>query len=957
MTFTNTLKCGRGRLVMAVCAAVLLASGCGDRRSEQKRGAGDVQLKLGNIAEARASYEGSLEINPNNAMAKLGLARCAAQDQDLDGALDWFEKARANDPALAEAYVEPVRLLLAAGRAPDALALADRYREAAPESGGLLYSAVLLEMGRPDEAVVVLEALKNAHPASMEVSLNLGVAYAEARRPADAEGEFRALAQGTSPVAAAAQMALIEVYQQQGKTADMLSEFEKLRESQPDNPQVDLAYARALVSAGRVEEGEKIARAILAKEPDSGWANYIVGAAMLEQGKRTEALAFLESAAAALPEEEAIGQLIAQVKAPDSQDSRRTAAAPVTRPAESGAGADNWRTLWKEAALRRLLENRDAILLEGGAEARETLAVAAVFMEQGALARELAGALPDDSKVAEFLRFLEAGDARATTDFFDGWRPEEPEQTLLRDNALGYALARYGSRGQAIAIFLFCLERWPENGVALFNIAQVFRALGQPGVAALQLQRLVVTYPENIDAHQMLYAALREGGDTDQARRAAESSFALFPEERWAFLNLSQSYLDTGDIPLAGQVLERAQSLFSGDPEIDLARASLRVREGDCAAARQVLDGIQTAAPTIATGRALLRALCAAQARDWTAAAEAAQGLDRKLWPESVALVAYASRAQAGELETARGYLAGADGKPAGGMLGRMLHAAAGGSGDGLGDAEQEWAAYLAADNALLADYAVMSALQRARLYDAAWEYHQEHFAERPAHIALIQLALASLAGANRVEDAPGAARALVEQLEGDARAWLGLAALLRERGDEAGEADAIKRALAAGPENPEAWYRNAILQERQSDFAGAVESYRKIMALQPENPVASNNLAYMLLRAGGSDQEALEHASFAHEKLRGNPGVLHTLGLAQMRAGDLEASRRSLGIAAEIDPSNPTILYDFGRVLLEIGEKDSARQRLQTALGLHERAGITFPEQADAKSLLGSIE
>ena len=48
----------------ALCCVVLLAAGCSGRRSEQYRGEGDTELKLGNIDEARAAYQKSAETNP-----------------------------------------------------------------------------------------------------------------------------------------------------------------------------------------------------------------------------------------------------------------------------------------------------------------------------------------------------------------------------------------------------------------------------------------------------------------------------------------------------------------------------------------------------------------------------------------------------------------------------------------------------------------------------------------------------------------------------------------------------------------------------------------------------------------------------------------------------------------------------------------------------------------------------
>ena len=953
----DRIKQDSRRWAAAACVLMLVAvaaTGCSGRRSEQHRGEGDTLLKLGRIDEARAAYLRAEETNPANPMAQLGLARCAAADGAIDSALAAYEMARQYDPALEDAHMEPVRLLLDANRVDDALAAAEAYAGMSPEKGGLLHAAVLLKAERTQEATERLETLRTQYPDSPEVLLNLGVAYSEGGRPGDAAALLKELAHGTSTVAPAAQLALIEVYQKSGNTADLLAEFEKLGAAQPDNIDVQLGYARALLIAGQVRDAEGIARGVLEANPKSGWANYIVGVLKLEQGSQEEAVAFLEGAVAALPDEPEVARLLAAARSGEAP-AAAAAKTPPLRVAEM-TQAQSWQDLWKQAALKRLLDNRDAFLASGEVEVRETLALAALFMRSNALARELAAGLPAESEIAALFAALESKDAGQISTFFEGWSPEEPERRLLRDNALGFAMAAGGSRGQALSVLLFCLERWPDNVVALYNIAQIFQSVGQPVVAAQQLQRLIVQYPENIDAHQMLYSSLRSGGDHDRARKAAEASFTLFPEEQWSFLNLGQAYVDTGDLTLALQVMNRAASLFPNDPEVRLATGGILVRMGDCAQATGVLEGLSTSAPAVITSRATFQALCAAQAGDWEAVLKAAAPVDRARWPEILSLLASVAQLESGDESAARDALrAGDSEEPVAGNLGHMLSSAMGG-GDTLEPEEAAWASVLAQDRDLLRDYMVFVTLQRALLADSAWSYYQAHLAARPPHIGMAQLALGVLSRARGVEDPKAEGRAIAGSLADDPRIWIGLGALMRELGDKEGQLAASMRAIEVGPENAEAWFHHALLQEKAGDFAGAVVSYRKLLEIQPESAAANNNLAYMLLRAGGKDEEALALAQIAQEKMGTNPGVLHTLGLAQMRTGDLESAKKTLTVATEIDPANPTIMFDYGRVLVDLGEQDDGKKRIQYALGMSQRAGIEFPEQADAEALLRSL-
>lgn len=949
----------RRGLACVSCCILLLTAGCSDRRSEQLRDRGDTLLKTGRpIAEAREAYQQSEEANPENPLAQLGLARCAAAEGNIDEALIYHARALVLAPELEESHMESVRLLMDANRLEEALAAADRFAGIVPEKGGLLYAAVLVAADRAGEAVSYLEDMQGKYPDSSEVKLNLAIAYADSGQPGKAEELLVPLAADGSTIAHAAELALITVYQAQGKIDELIAYFEGVADARPDDLNAQLGYARSLLLANRPDEAEQIARKVLESDPASGWANYIVGSLKLRGEAFDEAVAFLESAAAALPEEEEVTVLLDAArsgklpeKAPSPQGTTATAS-------KAPAGAPTWRDLWQQAALGRLIDSRDATLAQGGVEAREVLVLAALFTRNIPIARELAAELPADSKVGGFLAALESQDSKQVADFFAEWNPEEPDKLLQRDNALGYAMASGGARGQALSVFLFSLERWPDNMVALFNIAQVFRAVQQPIIAAQQLQRLIVKYPENIDAHQMLYSALREGAAFDQARKAAEASYTLFPEERWSFMFLSQSYLDTGDPELALQVLHRASSLYSDDPEIELALAGVLVRLGDCEQARQKLEAIVTSAPTVSGGRATLYALCDIQADDWSQIGTYVQSVDDAGLSENLRLIASVAYLKAGDPDAARDVLqpVGAQG-PIGGTLNRMLLAAAGGSAEGLTEEEQAWVARLSSDQELLVHYFATHALRMAGFYDAAWSYYKAHLDDQVPHIALVQLGYAALDRSERVEEVAATGLEIANKLPDDPRSWLGLAQVLEKIGDEAGQGSALERALEVGQDNPEVWFRNATFQEKQGNPAGSAESYRKLLAIQPDNAAASNNLAYMLLQQGGHDEEALEMASFAKEKLPTNPGVLHTLGRAQMRIGDFEASRTTLAQATEIDPANPTIMFDYARVLLELGEKEEARNRVRYAVAMSKRAGIDFPELADAESMLADLE
>ena len=959
MTTTNLIVGMRRGFLFLLCGSVVFIAGCSDRRSEQMRAEGDTRRDLNQFELARVAYEQSIEANPENPRAKLGLALCDVASNQTDEALSLFDEVIALDPTIEEAYVEAAQSLLKAKRLEEALAMSERYAGQFSEKGGIMKGVILSKMGRADDAISTLKSLLETHANSEEIRLSLGAAYLEGGQIDAAEKLFHELTEGSTNVASAARMGLIDIYRAQGKLEELVAEFAELAESRPDDMGVKLGYARSLLLVEEREKAETLAREVLEQDPESGWANFIVGFNKVESGYFEEARAFLVQAARALPDNKEVGGLLAYAESGGTTE-RETETPVVAKSPVVPVGVDSttWQGLWKQAALNRLLQNRDMYLADGGEEAREVLTLAALFTYQAVLSRELADGLPEESKVRGFIDAFLSKDASKVAALFEGWKTEEPEETQLHDNALGFAMVSSGARERGLSVFLFCLERWPDQGVALFNIAQVFRRLGQPMIAAQNLQRLIAMYPENIDAHQMHYTALREGRAFSAARQAAEASFALFPEEKWTHIYLCQSYLDTNDPGLALQRLGRATTQFPDDPELQTILGKVLVRVGDCEQATTVLEAISTTAPAIIADRAAMLALCRDLNGDTAGAMEIAQSVAGPNRNNPLAVLLAALLVEKGEREAALATLMPVEGRPAfGGQYGTILAAALGADIPALKTDEKAWAVTLSERPALFTAYATASALILADLNDAAWTYYQAHLASETPHIALVQIAFQALGGADSIEDVPGEARKIVEMAPNDGRAWLGLASLLKERKDMEGEKEAIQKALDVAPESPEALFRHAELMERDGSIAEAVADYRKLVELLPDNGPANNNLAYTLLLQGGNDEEALKHATMAVEKRPRDAGVLHTLGLAQMRTGDLEESRKNLQRATEMDPANPTIMYDYGRLLAQLDEKNEAEKRIRYALAMSRNAGIDFPQAAEAEALVETLK
>lgn len=941
--------------VVLLCVWMVVGAGCGARRSRQLTQEGDIYFRLGKFREAASAYRKALDSDRTNARAKLGEARCAWAEKQAEEAVAAYREAIALDPGMEAAYSEAAQILLKSGDPQGAEDFARQYEGVNARAGGLLRSYVLRETGRLEEAIEVLGGLRERFAESVEVRVALASVYLAAKQPEKAEEELRTILKVIDATSLPAQMALIEVYQEQGRLSEMIEQLRKLAEQNPEAHGLKLALARSLLDAGQIEEAESIARPILKEMPDSGWANYIVGACLLEKKSYVEAAQCLQTAAAALPQEEVIRRKLAEAESGGAvqEEARPTRVEPPLPAAEEG-----WQTLWQMAALGELISERARFLAEGGKNLQETLALAAVFTRNYALAEELAAGLPAKSPVREYVALLKHADFSAMVKFLDEWQETEADRRILQVNARGYAYALAGMRAQALRIFTECLETWPGHGVAAYNTAAMYRSARMPEFAASCLQKLIAMHPTNSEAREMLFALLLEANRIGDAQLLAESSYALFGERRESILNVAQVYLETGRDDLAVQVLEQSARKRPEDGAVQLALVWARLRSGDIGAAEHTLAEENLVSTMGDTARSAA-AFCAAGRGDWGRTADVAG----QIQPDSLTLatrfLTAAAYLKMNRPDQAAVVLMQGDGKPVHPEKSRVLLKALGKSVE-LGVPEAASAEALAANPSALGDYAYGIACQEARLFSDAVRLFSSVDAAVGGQCHVMTLLMHNMARAINMKDRAEQAKQYTVKYADMAEAWMGLAEVNRAMEDAAGERAALDRAVEVSPKHLGAWQQRAQFFDRRQDLAEAVKCYRQLAELDPGNPIVKNNLAYYLLLTKGDAGEALQLAQAAYDAVSKDQGaawavphVLHTLGLAELRAGEIERGKKNLTIALENRPGDPTVLLDFGQLLIVMGRKEDGIRQVEVALRYADLLGLDFPRRAEAEAIL----
>lgn len=950
-------------VVVIVCALPAFVTGCSGRRSQQQTEIGNTFLGIGKLAEARQAFEQAIELNPENMEAELGLARCLAAQDNLDEALEHYQTVIDRQPSIGAAYEEAARLLLRRERNAEALELATAYENIDPLKGGLLRASILRSTGRPGEAVVLLEELTQTFPESVDIRISLASAHMEAGADAKAVEVLEDVLETLDPNSLSARMKLVEVYEKQGKIDQAIDQLRAMVEQQPDDPGLRLALARGLINKGEYEEAEEIGRSVLYESPESGWANYVVGACILARGQREEAIPYLQTAAQALPNFETVQTHLAQARSGQAEESgleESTAPRPEQSPPRPDMAAErdlSWQTLWKQAQFDQLLEQSDAFLAGEEPNVRETLVLAALFNGNRERARQLAEGLPPDAPLVALITALEKREPEAVVNVFDSWTETDPERVILRDNAYGFALTLMGARAKAMQELAALYAKSPENAVALFNLATLYRTAQLPQYASQVLDRLLSLYPNNLGARRLLLALLIENGDLQRARAVAELTYQLYPDKPRAVVDIARIYRITGELDLAESILKNALGTMPENAGVRIAQAQIQLLKGEPDAALRTLDGAVFDAALSPTSETL-RAFALALKNDWAAVTQTCAAVPADARSLSAHLLDVAGHMHQGNAGAAARVLTQAEDIPWSRVKGADVVRAALGTGEAPTDAES-LVTQLKAHPDALAAYAFGMACMAEALPDATFAAFEKAASIIPDSPALTVLLLDALGTAHRIEAPEQKAERLVNRVPDAPGAWLALAEFYRAKKNTEAEGAALQKAIALDENNLAAWVLQARYLERQNDKEGAIAAYERVVALSPGDPVMNNNLAYLLLETKGDVRRALELARDALEKANDNPviqpHVLHTLGLAELRAEKLDEAEKHLGLALQMRPGDPTLLLDYGNLLIKKGDSEAGQRQIRRAIEYAERFGLEFSRKAEAEELLAA--
>jgi len=212
----------------------------------------------------------------------------------------------------------------------------------------------------------------------------------------------------------------------------------------------------------------------------------------------------------------------------------------------------------------------------------------------------------------------------------------------------------------------------------------------------------------------------------------------------------------------------------------------------------------------------------------------------------------------------------------------------------------------------------------------------------------------------NNQRDTNGALVALKKSLaldknNADALSKLGQAQAASGAVDEA--IATYQNSLKVNPRQPDLYILTGGLYESQHDWDHAKQMYQKALEINPENPLASNDLAYAILRTGGNVDVALSLAQTARRGMPDSPNAADTLGWIFYQKGayksaiDLFQEALKLGEKNKA-PEDATVHYHLGLAYEKTDQPKLARQHLQRVLKINPN----YSDAADVKKQLAQL-
>lgn len=509
----------------------------------------------------------------------LGLAEARAGH--LNEALAAFDTALQLDRGAQDASLMAAYTQIQMGRPKEALAILEAVMETEPGNAAYenLAGSLHLMLGDHVRAARHFEFATLADPEFPAPRLNLAELARQLGRYAEARERYAALTDVESTRLAAIR-GLAEVAASEGDVATAVGWLERLRKLAPDRLDDRLVLARYYLNDGRVQEAVRETRELLALGAKSPKFRAVAAVAEDRAGNKGRAREILLDAAASPRLTAASAALIADTQSELGMlsDARRTRLASVARWPDDHRNRyrlaiDAMRAGDLEKAARHVdalggagpeshlghLAAGELALARGNASAAVTAFERALALESSrAVRRRLAVALGEAGQVERAVQLLDEAAAGSSA--------------RERDLAVAALLVRAGRYAEAAARYERILATAPDDWQARNNLAWVYQKLSDPRALG-EVRRVLASNGTNPAVLDTAGWVLARHGEREEALRLLREALARDSREPSIRLHLGEVLLELGQDEEARTHLEFA--VQGGRAEIAEAARSL----------------------------------------------------------------------------------------------------------------------------------------------------------------------------------------------------------------------------------------------------------------------------------------------------------------------------------------------------------------------------------------------
>jgi len=470
----------------------------------------NVEVKKGQLAEARKSLTRALAADPGHTRSRYLLAGILSASGERDKALGEYERVIREDPGNEEAYIHLSTLLAEQGEFARAEATLGDLIARDPDSylGYYYRGRIEASQRKYDAALADFDKAVSIAPGFDAALMDSGTVLEILDRSAEAEERYRE-ALRASPNNPLVRERLGRVLVREKKIDQAVGQYEELKKFSPTSTDVRSKLGLLYLEQDRFDDAIDEFAFVLGAEPRNYQVRYFLGTAYLEKGAIPEAIdAFRQ-----IPPE-----------APMYREAELQRAMLLARQDKPGAAIDVARKLRE-----RYPEDVDLMIFLGGLleEAKQYHDALAVLTEATVKAPNNPGAWFSLGVVNDKLGRLDNVISAMETVI----RLDPKNATAL--NYLGYTYAERDMRlDEAQRLIERALAVRPDDGFFLDSLAWVYYRKGEYALAEAELRKALQRVPDDPVVLEHLGDVLKAQGKNEEAARLYERAIARGHEKK-----------------------------------------------------------------------------------------------------------------------------------------------------------------------------------------------------------------------------------------------------------------------------------------------------------------------------------------------------------------------------------------------------------------------------------------